>query len=96
MMNTPSWPTLMTKRGTYFLKRTPVGRAPDIFHVGYITAEDTKPNGDIWVTRCPYVLMEESVADRRYGSIKLAKEGIDFLQTKCTEYPLPKTITVKY
>jgi hypothetical protein len=81
-----------TGAGTYFLKRFAILPGPELIHAGYAIAQDVRSDSQIWVTQCPYVLIDESLAESRYSTIELAKKGIPFLTKPCSEYQFPRTV----
>ena len=63
-------------------------------YVGYAMVEDVKVQGksDIWVTQCPFVMIERSDALIKYKTVEDAKKSFAILQKNCTEFKTPQTM----
>jgi len=82
--------------GAYFLKNTRDSNNRE-FYFGYFLTEDFKKAGsdELWVTQCPFVMMDQSVGIQSYPTEDAAKSAFGFLRTKCMEFKLPASIFVE-
>jgi hypothetical protein len=66
----------------------------DIF-AGYELAEDFKLDGGgpDWIIKCPFLMLEEDIAARRYSDHTVLLRDFPFLATKCTEFSMPNSLT---
>jgi len=78
--------------GVYILDMIqPPGFTTEAFF-GYSIFEDVKVEGqkDIWITKCPFVMIEQSAA-QRYLAVDDAKKAFSLLRAECTEFKMPET-----
>lgn len=82
--------------GTYLLKNTRDNNNRE-FYFGYFFTEDFKKAGsdELWITQCPFVMMDQSVGIQSYPTADAAKSAFGFLRTKCIEFKLPASIFVE-
>src|SRR6185503_9228595 len=77
--------------GIYMLERfEPTGITKSLY-AGYTIHEDVKfaSKNELWITRCPFVMIEESLAAEKYDNPSAAKAAFPLLASNCVEFKLP-------
>jgi hypothetical protein len=80
--------------GVYVLKSFQIPEISARIFAGYVLPEDWKQTGgsDDWTIKCPFLMLPEDVAQRRYGDRAVLLRDFPFLATKCSEFPMPKSL----
>lgn len=75
--------------GNLFVQKTE-DENTDVYYFGYFLTEDFEPGAtQKTVTQCPFVMMEQTTANRKYPNAAEAAAKIDILKGKCAEYQFP-------
>jgi hypothetical protein len=77
--------------GTYIVQRFEHADPPGQYFSGYAIFEDQRRETapDKWITQCPFIMMEEDLAAKKYPTAEKAKERYSFLGSNCVEFKLP-------
>jgi hypothetical protein len=62
---------------------------------GYVLPEDWKKSGggEDWIIQCPFLMLPEEIAHKKYGDRTVLVHDFPFLSTKCTEFVMPKSLS---
>jgi len=79
--------------GVYILNVFQIGGLAHEVYVGYVVQEDIKTEGrkDVWMTQCPFVMVEQSDAAKTYATPEAAQKAYPVLRTECSEFKMPQS-----
>ena len=81
--------------GAYILRLFQNTEISGRIFAGYVLPESWKRVGssDDWILKCPFLMLPEDVAHKRYGDRVVLLHDFPFLTTKCTEFAMPTSLT---